>query len=177
MIAPPAKPERRLTLPEQVDQLRPALPPRKARAAVERAFKLKELLHSPKFALAYDDAAIDWKTGRVTLTRGERRPFMPNALADDFERHFADTLAGATTGPVLAAAPTRRRSPTPQDTTAFSRWWNEQRSKRTSPPTRQDAEQFARERGLSRDWARAQIREIPSAQRRVAGGQKSQGRE
>jgi hypothetical protein len=141
---------------------------------VHRAFTLKELPHSPTFAVSYEDAEINWKTGRVTLTRGDRRPFTPTALAQHFERHFADILAGSVPPKdVTTAAPAKRLSPTPKDEAAFREWWAEQESQLGSPPTRQSAEQFARERGLSRDWARTRIRTIPREHRRQAGGQRS----
>ena len=149
------------------------MPTVKAKRAIERAFRIKDIMHSPALAFLYDDAEINWKTGAVTLSQGDRKPFIPTASLQAFESYFASALAAPTKN-APATPPWSRRKPTSKDKAEFLDWWAEQENERGEPPTIKDAEQFARGRGISRGWAREQIKNIPSKNRRPVGGQKRQ---
>jgi hypothetical protein len=86
----------RLTLLEQVRLLARVMPEERARARVEKAFRLKEIIYQPDFAFYYHDARIDWTTGLVLLSRGSRKPFMPTLTTGKFVRHFMPSGLGAT---------------------------------------------------------------------------------
>ena len=94
--APDPEPNERLTLPEQFRLLARIMPEERARARIEKAFRLKEIIYQPNFAFYYHDARIDWTTGLVLLSRGSRKPFMPTLTTGEFVRHFMPSGLGAT---------------------------------------------------------------------------------
>lgn len=61
-----------------------------------------------------------------------------------------------------------RRAPTPGDTRDFAAWAAGQVSKGAAA-TRESATAWARERGLSREWARDELRRLPESQRLKVG--------
>jgi len=85
---PTPDPNERLTLPEQVHLLTRVMPEERARARIEKAFRLKEIIYQPDFAFYYHDARIDWTTGLALLSRGSRKPFMPTPNDGGIRRHF-----------------------------------------------------------------------------------------
>ena len=86
-------PDERLSLPEQVRLLARIMPEERARARIDKAFRFREINYQPQYAVRYDDAKIDWVSGRVTLPRLSRQPFTPTLTAAEFSRHFARAFA------------------------------------------------------------------------------------
>lgn len=161
----------RLTLPDQVRRLKPGLGAKASKRAVERAFRLRELAHEPLFAVPYDDAEIDWKTGKVILRRGNRQPFTPTASLDEFEQLFAAAFASSA-AKKLEAPVVRSRSPTPKDSDEFRRWVDDRIAQKGTPPIIKDCVRYGGERGLSRGWVRNQRAALREDQKRKPGGQK-----
>jgi hypothetical protein len=81
-------PNERLTLPEQVRLLAQVMPEDRARARIDKAFRFREIRYQPEYAVAYEDARIDWASGRVVLRRLPRQPFTPTLSAAEFFQHF-----------------------------------------------------------------------------------------
>jgi len=104
-------PNERLTLPEQVRLLARIMPTERATARIDKAFRFREVNYHPQYAVRYDDARIDWDSGRVILPRLPRQPFTPTLTTAEFVRHFMPSGLGATETP--RAAP-----PSPEKSTA-----------------------------------------------------------
>jgi hypothetical protein len=86
---PDLDPSERLTLAEQLRLLvSQGMPEADAAACLGKAFRLREITYQPQFAFSYEDAKIDWDTGRVRLSRGSRNPFTPTLTAAEFLSHF-----------------------------------------------------------------------------------------
>ena len=73
--------------------------------------------------------------------------------------------------PVKAKRPTR--GPMPTDAREFEAWARALCSSRQFGPSLEEAEDFAKERGLSRKWARTQHKKLPAELRRPRGGRGS----
>jgi hypothetical protein len=73
--------------------------------------------------------------------------------------------------PVKAKRPTRH--PTPTDAREFEAWARALCSSRQFGPCLEEAADFAKERGLSRKWARTQHKKLPDELRRPRGGRGS----
>jgi hypothetical protein len=54
-----------------------------------------QIIYSPKFAYSYEDAIIDWKTGRVVLRKWLRRETTPRRLPLQPRQWFTPTLTAA----------------------------------------------------------------------------------
>jgi len=81
-------PAERLTLAEQLAELALALGEDRAKMRLGQAFRRKEIPYTPNFAVSYEDADIDWLTGKVTLQRPFRRTFIPTLTRAEFGAHF-----------------------------------------------------------------------------------------
>ena len=67
----------RLTLAAQLRVLTSrGMPEEDGKTRLSRAFRHKEIIYQPNYAVAYHDARIDWTTGRVVLPRLPRQPFV-----------------------------------------------------------------------------------------------------
>jgi len=74
-------------------------------------------------------------------------------------------LTGSSLGLVRATP----RSPRPSDERALTDWFEERVAEGALPPSKLETEKWARDRGLPREWARAQLRKMPPTLRRAAG--------
>jgi hypothetical protein len=108
-------PNERLTLPEQLRLLARIMPEERARARIDKAFRLREISYHPKYAVSYDDARIDWVSGRVILSRLPRQPFTPTLTAAEFFAHFmpSRTSTPPVVTPQAPSAP-KRGGPSPR---------------------------------------------------------------
>jgi hypothetical protein len=100
----------------------------KAKALLSNVFSFRgRTIYSPKYAVHYDRAAIDFATGRVTLHRLPRQSFVPTLTAAQHYKLFPvcdvgdparqAASAGVTTEHATAAAeplPLRKHGPAPR---------------------------------------------------------------
>jgi hypothetical protein len=96
------RPNERLTLPEQVRLLAQIMPEERARARIEKAFRLREIDYHPQYVVPYDGAWVDWDSGQVILPKVPRQPFTPTLTAADFFGHFMPRGYGAAESPGAA---------------------------------------------------------------------------
>ena len=101
-------PNERLTLPEQVSLLAQIMPEDRAIARIEKAFRLKEIIYQPHYAVLYDDARIDWETGRVILPTLPRQPFTPTLTASELFRYLMPTRQASKESPQAARPPVEK---------------------------------------------------------------------
>jgi hypothetical protein len=101
-------PSERLTLPEQVRLLAQTMPADRAKARIDKAFRLREIGYQPAYAVPYDGARIDWETWRVILPRLPRQPFTPTLAAAEFFHHFLPSRQASTESPQAARQPVEK---------------------------------------------------------------------
>jgi hypothetical protein len=99
------EPNESLTLPVQVRLLARVIPEDRARARIEKAFRFREVVFQPEFAVSYEDARIDWQTGVVVLRKLPCRPFTPTLSAAEFDRHFMSGRDAAAKSAIDAEEP------------------------------------------------------------------------
>jgi len=95
-------PSKLLTLAEQLRLLTSrGIPEEEAKARLGKAFRLREVVtYKPLRALPYEDAKIDWVTGRVTLRGLSQNPFTPTLTEAEFLSNFllsTDSPSASTT--------------------------------------------------------------------------------
>jgi predicted nucleotide-binding protein len=93
---PAIKEPERINLADGLKLLEEHLPAEEAKARLRQAFVQKAFSQAPLFALAYDEAVIDWTTGLVKIPRKNDR-FCPTFLRTDFASYF---LEGCMTGEI-----------------------------------------------------------------------------
>jgi hypothetical protein len=87
-----------LTLADQLALLARTMPEDEARARLDKLFRLRgKSIYAPKYAVSYEDAKIDWATGRVTLRRLPRQPFTPTLTAAEHFALFPQSVSNKTT--------------------------------------------------------------------------------
>jgi hypothetical protein len=77
----------RINLAEALAVLASDLPATDAKVRLRDAFTRKAFSQWPCFALAYDEAEIDWTTGSVKIPR-KREPFIPTFSRAELNAHF-----------------------------------------------------------------------------------------
>jgi hypothetical protein len=81
-------PDERLTLADQFRLLAQIMPEDEAKARLSKAFRLREIRCQPLYAVSYEDALIDFNTGKVFLPKPVKKTFMPTLTATEFGAHF-----------------------------------------------------------------------------------------
>jgi hypothetical protein len=84
---PAIKEPERINLADGLKLLEEHLPAEEAKVRLRQAFVQKAFSQAPLFALAYDEAFIDWTTGFVKIPRKNDR-FCPTFLRTDFASYF-----------------------------------------------------------------------------------------
>jgi len=90
----------RLSLADALAVLETSIPTEQAKSRLRAAFIQKAFSQSPLYALPYDEAEIDWRTGLVKIPRRRER-FWPTFARADFEAYFLKPPP--TAGEILSA--------------------------------------------------------------------------
>jgi hypothetical protein len=86
-------PNERLTLADQIRLLAQIMPEEEAKARVGKAFRLREIIYRPLYAVPYEDAVIDYDTGKVFLRKPVKKIFIPTQTAEEFVNHFPEAAS------------------------------------------------------------------------------------
>jgi hypothetical protein len=122
-------PNEPLTLADQLRLLAQTMPEDEAKARLDKLFRFRgRSIYSPKYAVSYEDAAIDFATGRVVLRRLPRQSFTPTLTAAAHYALFPQSTSGAdrpasealSEADVKTAAQKRRRGPAPGDVDRYA---------------------------------------------------------
>jgi hypothetical protein len=81
-------PNEPLTLADQLRLLAQTMPEAEAKARLGKAFRLREITYRPLYAVSYEDAMIDYNTGKVFLRKPVKKTFTPTVTAAEFVAHF-----------------------------------------------------------------------------------------
>jgi hypothetical protein len=116
-----------------------------------------------------DRGVMLWLSNRIYSCEDPARPIYRDVSLATAE--FAATfLSSERVASRTKRKTERHRAPTSQDSHAFNEWAKELQVKRRFGPSRKEAEDFAAERHINREWARREIAKLPIELRQQRGG-------